>query len=302
MRILVTGATGVLGRRVVPMLAGAGHDVTAVSRGRPEQIRRAGGTPVELDLFDHDAVTRAVAGHQAVLDLATRIPSASRMALPWAWRDNDRLRRDAAPAMARAAARAGARYVRESIALLYDDGGDRWVDEGHAVAPLSNTRTALVAEAAAHEVTRAGGTGIVLRFAMFYGPDSTHMREQLASAARGTAAVIGDPDGFLSQLHLDDAASALLAALDAPAGTYNVGEDQPLRRRELVEVFEQIAGRPLRTPPGVVARIGPARAVARSLRVSSAAFRAATGWTPLHPSAREGLPRVAAQTTATADA
>lgn len=295
MKILVTGATGVLGRRVVPLLVAEGHDVTAVARGRAPQVDDAGATPIELDLFSTDAVTRAVDGHDAVVDLATRIPPASRMALPWAWNDNDRLRRDAAPLMARATGRVGARYVRESIGMLYDEGGDAWVDEGHAVAPVRTTRSALDAEAAASAVTAAGGTGVVLRFARFYGPDSIHLHEELTTAERGMAAVVGDLDGFVSQVHLDDAAAAVVAALQAPAGTYNVVEDDPVRKREHVALLADLAGRALRTPPAVVGRIGPARVLARSVRMTNRALRGATGWVPAHPSARDGFREVAAQ-------
>lgn len=295
MRILVTGATGVLGRRVVPLLVAEGHAVTAVARGRGDAIRDAGATPVELDLFSTGAVTRAVDGHDAVVDLATRIPSATRMALPWAWNDNDRLRSDAAPRTARAAGRVGARYVRESIGMLYADGGEAWVDEAHPVAPVRNTRSALDAETAAHGVTAVGGTGVVLRFARFYGPDSIHLREELATAEAGMAAVLGDLDGFLSQVHLDDAAAAVVAALEAPAGTYNVVEDDPVRKHEHVALLAELAGRDLRLPPALVGRLGPARVVARSVRMSNRALRSATGWTPVHASARDGLRAVALQ-------
>lgn len=231
MRVLVTGATGVLGRRLLPLLSAEGHRVTAVSRGRQEQVREAGADPVELDLFDADAVRCAVEGHDVVLDLATRIPSTNRTPLPWAWRDNDRLRSATARTMADAAIAVGARYVRESF----------------------------------------------------------------ATARRGIAPVLGDPSGFQPHVHLDDAASAVVAALDVPAGVYNVVEDDPLRRRELVEVFEQLAGRRLRTPPRVLTRFGPMRTLGRSVRLDNAKLRAATTWEPTYPRAREGLPAVAAE-------
>lgn len=294
MKILVTGATGVLGRRVLPLLAAAGHDVAAVARSRADQVRAAGARPLDLDLFDAEAVRRAVAGRDAVLDLATHIPPTSQMLLPWAWRDTTRLRTIAARHAADAAIAAGARYVRESIAMLYADAGDQWVTERFAVAPIANTRAALAAEDAAASVTRAGGVGIALRLGMLYGPDSGHTRDQLAAARRGRAGVLGDPDGFVTQLHLDDAATAIVAALDAPPGLYNVGEADPLRRRELVAVWEEALGRPLRTPPGVLGRLGAARAVSRSVRVDSAAFHVATGWKPRHDNARTGLPAVLA--------
>lgn len=295
MRILVTGATGVLGRRVVPLLVAEGHDVTAVARGQADAVRAAGAAPIELDLLSTGAVTRAVDGHDVVVDLATRIPPAARMALPWAWRDNDRLRSEAAPLMARVAGRVGAHYVRESIGMLYAEGGDAWVAEDHPVAPVRNTRSALDAEAAAHGVTAAGGTGVVLRFARLYGPDSVHLREELATAEGGMAAVLGDLDGYVSQVHLDDAAAAVVAGLRAPAGTYNVVEDDPVRKREHVKLLAELVGRRLRTPPAAIGRIGPARVVARSVRMTNRALRVATGWAPVHASARDGFRDVALQ-------
>lgn len=300
MRVFVTGATGVLGRRVVVRLVAEDHEVTAVARGKGEQLRELGASPRSVDLFDPRAVAAAVEDHDAVVDLATRIPATTRMALPWAWRDNDRLRAQASHHAADAAVAAGATYVRESFGLVYADAGDQWVGEQASLAPIANTRTALDAEAAAARVTAAGGVGVALRFALFYGADSVQTRDELASARRGFAlSAAGDPEGFTPHVHLDDAADAVVAALAAPAGTYNVVEDEPLRRREYVDVLASIAGRRVRTPPRFLTRIGPMRAVGRSLRLSNTAFRDATGWAPTWTSPRDGLPAVAAEVDAT---
>src|SRR5262249_23287362 len=133
MRILVTGATGVIGRRVIPLLVQRGHEVTAVARSaeKAERLRRAGATPVVLDLFDRDAVGRAVAGHEVVINLATHIPSSTTaMFLPGAWRENDRVRREGSAILVDAAIAGGAtRFVQESFAPIYADSGDRWIDE-----------------------------------------------------------------------------------------------------------------------------------------------------------------------------
>src|SRR5688500_5669693 len=97
MRVFITGATGVIGSRTVPLLLGAGHEVTAMSRSASnrETLLRLGARAVEADLFDVTSLRRALAGHDAVVNLATHMPaSAKRMMLPWAWRMNDRVRRD----------------------------------------------------------------------------------------------------------------------------------------------------------------------------------------------------------------
>src|SRR5919199_2729786 len=95
MRIFLTGATGVIGKRVVPQLIAVGHEVTAVGR-TPEKrasLTRQGANAVEVDLFDRAALRSVIAGHEAVINLATSIPPSSRTLLPGAWRENDRIRR-----------------------------------------------------------------------------------------------------------------------------------------------------------------------------------------------------------------
>ncbi len=143
MRIFLTGATGVIGRRVVPDMIAAGHDVTAQARsdGKAELLRAMGARTARLDLLDAPAVRKAVRGHDAVVNLATHIPSTSvAMVLPWAWRENDRLRRDASAILAEAAAAAGAaRFVQESFAPTYPDSGDRWIDEDVPIRPSRTT-------------------------------------------------------------------------------------------------------------------------------------------------------------------
>src|SRR5262245_17489524 len=105
MKVFLTGATGVIGRRAVPLLISAGHAVTAVARSpeRAAELARSGASPVQIDLFDAAAVRAAVAGHEAVVNLATHIPSNSRMMLPGAWRENDRIRSEASASLSEAA-------------------------------------------------------------------------------------------------------------------------------------------------------------------------------------------------------
>src|SRR3954462_6125436 len=104
MRIFLTGSTGVIGRRVVPLLVKAGHTVTAVARS-PEKrlaLEHSGAAAVTIDLFDPRQVTAQVRGHDAVINLATHIPPASRSFLPGAWRENDRVRREVSRTLATA--------------------------------------------------------------------------------------------------------------------------------------------------------------------------------------------------------
>jgi UDP-glucose 4-epimerase len=131
-RVFVLGATGVIGRRALPALAAAGHQVSALARGpdRAARVSSLGAEPVEADPFDEADLARVFSGHEAVVNVMTRIPPLSRAALPTAWRENDRLRQEASGNVVRAARRTGVgRLVQESIGFLYADGGESWLDE-----------------------------------------------------------------------------------------------------------------------------------------------------------------------------
>jgi nucleoside-diphosphate-sugar epimerase len=298
MRIFITGATGVIGARVMPLLIQAGHTVTAVSRSsrHHDTLRRAGATPVATDLFHVAALRRAMAGHDAVINLATHVPSsATKMLLRWAWRENDHIRRDASAAIATAAAAEGLqRMIQESFAPMYPDHGDEWIDESMRVEPSAHTRSAVDAEAAAARFTANGGAGVVLRFGGLYGPDET-LLEMLHVMRKGWSPLPGDPNAYFSSLSQDDAASAVVAALDVPAGIYNVVDDEPMRRAEWVRSLASATGIPTPKPiPGWVAALGGSvmRLIARSQRISNRRFREASHWTPRYRSAADAWPDI----------
>jgi nucleoside-diphosphate-sugar epimerase len=298
-KVFVAGATGVLGRRAVGLLVKAGHDVSGVARSpeRETMLRDLGAAPVAVDLFDAEAVRRAVAGHEVVCNLATHIPPTNRMAMPGAWAENDRIRTDASRHLVDAALAAGAaRYVQESIFFLYKDAGDVWIDESFPLHPVANLRSAVVAEANATRFSEGGGFGVVLRFAAFYGPDCETTLSTIRLARRRIAAGAGRRLYF-SSISTDDAASAVVAALAAPAGVYNIGDDEPVRREAYFGSLASALGvRPPRIPPAGLARILGARAavMARSQRLSNRRFAEATGWKPAYPSVGEGWPAVVA--------
>src|SRR5829696_889228 len=125
--VFVTGATGVLGRATIPQLLASGHAVRALSRGAANDaaIRALGGEPVRGDLFDPESLTRALAGADAVLHLATRIPHSSEMWRRSAWVENDRIRAEGTMNLVNVALATGARvFVYPSFAFVYPNGGD----------------------------------------------------------------------------------------------------------------------------------------------------------------------------------
>jgi nucleoside-diphosphate-sugar epimerase len=301
MRVFVAGATGAIGKRAVRKLIAAGHAVTGVARSAASRalLEREGAGAVNLDLFDAHAVRRSMAGNEAVVNLATHIPRGLRVFWPRAWAENDRLRRDASAILGDAAAAAGARlFVQESFAFTYPDSGDEWVSEDMKLVPSKYNRTVSDAEASAHRFSHAGGRGVVLRFAALYGPADVFTDQLLAAVRHGVLPIFGRAEGYLPMVHHDDAASAVLTALEASAGAYNVVDDLPLCRSDLAAVMADLqAVRRPRLPPAWMSSLaGPAgEAMSRSIRLSNRKLRS-LGWVPAYPSAREGLQSIVAET------
>ncbi len=161
-KVFIAGATGVLGRRVVPLVVAAGHDVSALARSdaRAAMVGSLGASPVRADLFDPEAMRQAVAGHDVVCNLATHIPPTAKAARPGAWAQNNQIRTEGSKNLVDAALACGAsRYVQESIAFLYVDGGSAWIDESSPIDPVANLGSATVAESHAARVTAAGANG-----------------------------------------------------------------------------------------------------------------------------------------------
>jgi nucleoside-diphosphate-sugar epimerase len=188
------------------------------------------------------------------------------------------------------------RLVQESFAPIYDDAGDTWIAESHAVRPAPHTRSVLDAEAQAERFTRSGGVGVVLRFGLFYGPHDPFTTTLVESVRRGWFPLFGRPEAYTSWIHQSDAAAAVSAALGVPAGVYNV-VDEPMRRRELGDGIARLLGvRPPRFLPGWASRLaGPvAQPLARSLRISSRKLGEASGWAPRYRTALQGIEAVLA--------
>jgi nucleoside-diphosphate-sugar epimerase len=292
MRVLVTGATGVIGRLAVPLLRNAGHEVTAVGRSmaRLEPLAQLGASTLAADLFDERAVARAVSGHEAVVNLATHIPPPGPGTFRrGAWRENDRIRTDASRILVDAARAAGAlTFIQESFAPVYPDSGDRWIAEDTPLQPVRYNRSVLDAESSTARFAGEGRRGIVLRFAFFYGANDPFTRTAISSVGHGWFPVFGDADGYFSTASHDTAASAVIAALGVPSGTYNVADSEPLTRRQLgATIADAIGHRPPRVPPRWMGKLfgGIGEMLSRSLRISNQHLRS-TGWNPV--SAHDG--------------
>ena len=301
MRVLMAGATGAIGRRAVRKLIAAGHAVTGVARSAASRavLEQEGAAAVNLDLLDAHAVRESMVGTEAVVNLSTHIPRVRLGAFwPRAWAENDRLRREASAIIGEAAAVTGAHlFVQESFAFTYPDSGSKWVSEDTKLVPSNYNRTVSDAEASAQRFTESGGRGVVLRFAALYGPADFITEQLLAAVRHGLLPIFGRPEGYFPMVHHEDAASAVLTALEAPAGAYNVVDDRPLCRSDLAAVMANLQGvrRPRLPPAWLSSLAGPVgEAMSRSIRLSNHKLRSLS-WVPAYPSARDGLQSIVAQ-------
>ena len=294
MKVFVIGGTGAVGRPATRALVAAGHEVvgTARSAASADRFRRDGGEPATVSVFDVDALTAAFDGADAVVNLATSIPPVTRFMRRSAWAANDRLRIQGSACIVDAALAAGVeRVVQESVVMVYPDGGDEWIDETTEPERYPLAEANLAAEASARRFTAAGGTGIVLRFGWFYGPGAAHSEQFFAIAKRHVCVQMGRPTSYVSSIHMADAGSAVVAALSAPAGIYNVVDDQPLTTRGYADALASAAGKRcwLRYPGTMALLLGNrTTSLTRSVRATNRSFRQATGWEPVYPSALEG--------------
>jgi nucleoside-diphosphate-sugar epimerase len=303
MKILFTGATGVIGREAVPLLTAGGHDVTAVSRSDSDRawLRDVGARPEPVDLFDDDAVMKAAARMDAVIHYATAIPPQATMALRESWRMNDRLRSEATATLVDAAIANGVMlFVQQSITFIYADGADTWLDESAPVDPVWDVLdSAVAAEGHVARFSESGGTGVVLRMARMYGQGPASA-DYIAAVRANEVPIIGKGDNYVSSVHSADVATALLAGLDVPAGTYNVADDEPMSAAEVVNSLADQLGV---ARPGHVPEVDAREALKDlaglltvSQRVANHAFKKATGWTPRFASVREGWADVVGRT------
>jgi nucleoside-diphosphate-sugar epimerase len=282
MHIFIVGGTGAIGRALVPLLRSRGHALRLLARD-PDRARRRFGDAAEIvigDLLAVDPPTLAaqMSGCDAAVHVATAIPRD--FAAPGAWDLNTRLRTDGTRRLLGAALAADVRrYVQESVAMAYPDGGDRWLDES---TPLDDTpeRAAICGPVIAMEgLVRAVPPDRlawhILRAGRLVGP-GTFQEGLVAELRAGTATVAGDGSNWISPVHVADMAGAIALALESDGGgaTLNIA-DEPIREGEYEDRLASLFGAP---PP----RRDPDRPMQPSCRCTSAAARARLGWEPTH--------------------
>lgn len=306
MRVLVAGATGAIGRPLVPMLLNAGHEVVGLTRreSAAEGLRAAGAEAVVVDALDagrlHEAVVSA--RPDVVVDQLTSLPQDYDLRRKDLYDENDRVRSRGTPALLAAAREAGARrYLLQSVAFLYAPEGEwvksedarAWTD---APAPFGRSVDVLVVNERA--VTGADDIeGVVLRYGFFYGPGTYYapggsIAEQVR---RRRLPVVGGGSGVTSFVHVDDAAAATCAAVErGEAGIYNVVDDEPVALRDWLPAYARAIGAPapLRVPAWLARLLAGRFAVGAATQMrgaTNARARAELDWRPALPSWRQGF-------------
>jgi nucleoside-diphosphate-sugar epimerase len=306
-RVFLAGATGVIGRRLLPRLIEEGHEVTGMTRSeeRAASLREAGAVPAVCDVFDAERVRAAMerARPEVVVHELTDLPPAiDPRKMEEQAAGNDRIRTEGTRNLVAAAVAAGARrMVAQSIAFAYAPTGDRPKTEMDPLwdeAPRAFSRSV----AALHELEDAvtgtdGLEGLVLRYGFFYGPGSSYAADGFyaGEVRKRRFPIVGKGTGAFSFIHVDDAADATVAAIARGApGIYNVVDDDPAPLREWLPAYaEAVGAKKPRRVPRFLARLLAGEyttLMATGLRgASNARAKAELGWTPRHPSWRQGF-------------
>ncbi|MEA2408091.1 MAG: hypothetical protein QOE69_2210 [Thermoleophilaceae bacterium] len=306
MRVFVAGASGAIGRPLLPKLVAAGHEVTGMTRSeeRAAQVRDAGAEAAVVDVFDRDALHAAMreAAPEVVVHQLTALPERMDFRKEDLYTATNRLRTEGTRNLLDGARAAGARrFVSQSIAFAYRNDGSRVKAEDDpllesAPGPFEGGVTALDQMEGA--VLAADGLdGLVLRYGFFYGP-GTHYGSDgsiVADVRRRRMPIVGRGTGVFSFIHVDDAADATLAAVERGApGIYNVTDDEPAALHEWVPVLAEAAGakRPMRVPVWLAKLVAGKQATDFALELRGASNEKAKrelGWRPAHPSWRSGF-------------
>lgn len=310
MKIFIAGATGVIGRSLIPLLVARGDTVTGLTRseGKRGMLEQLGAHPVVVDAFDAAAVRNAIAAAQPEVVLhqmtaLTGLGASRNVARMFA--GTSRLRTQGTDILLEASRAAGVpRFIAQSYCgYLPAADGPRVVTEEEALDPDRIAALAPVLEPLAYlervVTTASWTTGIVLRYGGLYGPGTTmSLRPPGAHSElvrKRWFPIIGSGAGIWSFLHVEDAASATVAAIDrAERGIYQICDNEPAPVREwLPELAAALGAKPPFRVPRWIGRLAAGEAaVAVMTQVSGASnekARRELGWTPYFPSWREGI-------------
>jgi nucleoside-diphosphate-sugar epimerase len=278
---------------------------TTRSEEGAETIRGLGAQPVIVDALDLEALRRAVASArpEVVINQLTNLPQkldykrAERTFGP-----TTELRGRAGPALAGAAAEAGARrLIVQSVCFFYASTGKPVHDEEDPLIELPpelpQAQGAIALEALERSTVETPDIdGVVLRYGYFYGPGSAYASDGAwaQDVRRRRLPIVGKGTGIFSFIHMEDAVSATVAAVDRGSGVYNVCDDDPAPMSEWLPVYAEAleAKPPLRVPVWLAGLVAGKQAAVMATRLEGASNEKAKrelGWSPRYPSWRQGF-------------
>jgi nucleoside-diphosphate-sugar epimerase len=313
MKVFVAGATGVLGRELLPQLVARGHEVVGMTRSASKQdlVRSLGARPVVADALDPDAVAQAVASAEPEVIVHQLTALSGKMSMRDARRPDrssavtmtNRLRTEATDHLLAAGRAVGARrFVAQSIAT-FRFAGEPVQGEADPLDPnppaALRTGLAAILHLERAVTTIEWGEGLALRYGSFYGPGTGFSLAPDAVMAapirKRRFPLVGGGSGVWSFVHIEDAAAATVAAVEhGQPGIYNVVDDEPAPVREWLPVLASaLDARPPRRVPRWLVRLAAGEAAAVMMTdvrgASNAKAKRELGWKPRYASWRQGF-------------
>jgi nucleoside-diphosphate-sugar epimerase len=280
MKIFVAGATGVVGRLLLPILIRAGHEVIGMTHSEEKKgtILDMGARAIVADALDREEILTVIdeVRPEVVIHQLTSLSSRN-------FSDNTRIRMEGTRNLVDASLAAGVnRIIAQSISFAYEPGDNPATEEVpldiHAPMPR---RTTIDGVAALEKIVTEIPHYVILRYGLLYGPDSWYdMEGFMADQVR--LKQLPATDGVSSFLHAEDAANAALLALDWPSGPVNVVDDEPASGMEWLPVYASALGAP--TPD-----VQPGQSNRGERGASNAKARRDYGWNPFYPTWRTGF-------------
>lgn len=309
MKIFIAGATGVLGRRVVKGLVAKAHTVVGLSRSKKnaQWLAENGAQSFDGDLFDAASMKQGAKGCDVVMHLATSIPTALKTG-PEDWAVNDRIRREGTKNLIDAVLANDCKlYVQQSVSFVYGDRKGAVVDESSRL-DKDASETLQSAVDLEHLVEKASAKqklpAVVLRCGHFYGADCVHTQKMLHLIKKGSFAKVAGGEVYWNNLHIDDAASAFVAAVEsadvARGQILNVTDNHPVLFAEIVDFMaDELGVKHPGSVPAFLAKIAVGKLSVdfslMSMKVKAQKVREILKWSPKYPTYREGYHAVIAE-------
>lgn len=303
MNVFVAGGSGTIGMPLVRALSAAGHQVTALTRSvnKRDELSGLGASIAVADALDRDALVRVVrdARPTHVIHQLTALPKdgprrASDLVA------TNRLRVDGTRNLLDAAIAVGARrFIVGSFAPLSPRGPSTRSARSGQPESESEDEAAVAVRSMENQVTdatrRGAIEGIVLRYGLFYGLETPSTVAMIEMIRKRRLPVVRGDTGQLPMIHIDDAVSATIRALESgrPGTSYDIVDDRAVSLTEMVEALAKLTGSPapLRVPGWLPRLVAPylARMLSIRLPLSNADAKAELGWRPKYPTMRDGL-------------